>query len=87
MARAKLDGVGCARQVDGLVATFLRLTCLTQLVDALGGECLQFVDLHTDRLLLVGSDVAEVVHQGGNLTLLTQVFQSELLHFVSVLGA
>ena len=87
MTRTELDGVGCARQVEGLFARLLRLTLLTQLVDALGGECLQFIDLHADGLLLVGSNVAEVVHQGCDLTFLAEIFQSELFHFLGVLGA
>ena len=85
MTRTQLDGVGRARQVDGLVASLLRLALLAKLVDALGGECLQFVDLHADALLLVGSHVAEVVHQGRDLTFLAEIFQSELFYFLGVL--
>ena len=85
MACAELYGVGGTRQVDGLFASLLRLALLAQLVDALSSKCLQFVDLHADGLFLVGSHIAEVVHQGSNLTLLAEVFQSELFYFICVL--
>ena len=87
MACTQLDGVGCAREVDSLVASLLGLALLTQLVDALSSKCLEFIDLHADGLLLVGSHIAEVVHQGCNLTFLAEIFQSELLHFLCVFGA
>ena len=85
MARSQLYGVGGARQVDGLIASLLCLAFLTELVDALCGECLQFVDLHADSLLLVGSHVTEVVHQLSDGSFLTEIFQSELFHFLGVL--
>ena len=86
VARAELDGVGGARQVHLLVARLLGLTLLAQLVDALQCHLLQLVDLHAHGLLLVGSHVTEIVHQGGNLALLAEVLQAELLYFFCVLG-
>ena len=85
MACSQLYGVGGARQVDGFVAILLCLALLTELVDALCGECLQFVDLHADSLLLIGSHITEVVHQGCILSFLAEIFQSELFHFLGVL--
>ena len=76
VARAELYGVGCARQVEALVARLLGLALFAQLVDALGGHCLQFINFHAHRLFLVGGYVAEVVHQGRDLTLAAEVFQS-----------
>ena len=84
MACAELDGVGCARQVDGLVASLLCLALLAQQIDALCSHCLQFVDLHADSFLLVGSHIAEVVHQGRNLTFFTEIFETELFNFLCV---
>ena len=87
MACTELNGVGRTGQVDGLVTIILCLTLLTQLVDALSGKCLQFVDLHADGLLLVGSHVSEVVHQSRNLTFLAEIFETELFYFLCVFRA
>ena len=59
---------------------------LAKLVDALQSGLLQLVYLHTDCLLLVGSHIAEVVHQGRYLTLLTQVFHTQGLNLFCIGG-
>ena len=87
MTCTKLHRVGGTCQVDGLVATLLRVARLAELVDALGSECLQFVNLHADGLFLVGSHITEVVHQGCNLTFLAEIFQAELFYFLCVFRA
>ena len=87
MACTHLNGVGRARQVDGLVASLLCGAVLAQFVDALCGQRLQFVDLHANGLLLVGGHVAEIVHKGCDFTLLAKVFQAQLFYFLSVLRA
>ena len=84
MACAQLNGVGGTCQVYGVVASFLRSTFLAQLVDALCGQRLQFVDFHADSLLLVGGYVTEIVHEGCNLALLAQIFQAQLLDFLGI---
>ena len=87
VARAQLNGVGSTRQIELYVARFLGFALLAQLVDALGGQRLQLVNLHANGLLLVGCNSSEIVHQGSDLTLLAEIFQSELFYFVCVLGA
>ena len=87
MTCTKLHRVGGTCQVDGLVATLLGIARLTELVDALCSECLQFINLHADGLFLVGSHIAEVVHQSCDLTFLAEIFQSELFYFLCVFRA
>ena len=87
MACTQIDWVGSTCKIESIICALLSLTLLAQLIDALGGQSLQLVNLHTNRLLLVGGNLAEVVHQGCNLTLLAQIFQSELLNFLSVFSA
>ena len=87
MARTQLDGIGGARKIERLVTALLRLAILAQLIDALGGQRLEFVDLHANGLLLVGCHIAEIVHQGCDLTLLAEIFQAELFYFLRILSA
>ena len=87
MACAQLDGIGRTCQVYTFNVGVLGLTLSLQLIDAIQCQLLQLVNLHADRLLLVSGYLAEIIHQGSNLTLLAQIFQSELFNFLSVLCA
>ena len=87
VACSQFDGVGSTRQVQSVVVALLNLCLLFQGVDALLCQLLQLVNLHAYGFLLVGSHVAEVVHQCRYLTFLAEVFQSQLLYFFSVLRA
>ena len=85
VACTQLDGVGRACQVDGLVARLLCGACLAQGVDTVCDALFQFVDFHAHLFLLFCGHVAEVLHQLVQFTILTQVLQSELLYFLSIL--
>ncbi len=87
MACTQLNGVGSTRQVNGLTFVLLSLTIIAQLVDALCGQRFQFVDFHTNGLFLVGGYIAEIIHQGSDFAFLTEIFQSQLLYFLSVFSA
>ena len=85
MARAKVDGVGGARQVEAFLARLRGLHGLAQLVDFLRGHLLELVDLYSELLLLVLCHGAELVHELAYLTFLAQVFYPELFHVFRVL--
>ena len=86
MACAHLDGVGRARQVDVVVLGFCRSRLFAKRVNLVEGSLFQLVDFNTHGLLLVGSHVAEVGHQGVDFTFLAEVLQSELFNFLCIRG-
>ena len=86
MASAQLDGVGSACQVYVVCRVLGCLALLPELVDASRCQLFQFVNLHSDSFLLVGSHVAEVLHQGIDLAFFAQVFQPELFNLPGIVG-
>ena len=86
MARAERHR-GCgARKVDFVGAVVSKLGGCLQSVDFFGGERLEIVDGHTDFLLLVGRNSAEVGHEGVQRPLLAKIFDAERLDGFSILG-
>ena len=86
MARAQVDGVGRAREVEALLSRLRGLHRLAELVDLLRGQLLELVDLHAELLFLVFRHGAELVHELTDLTFLAQVFYPEPFHVFRVLG-
>ena len=75
VARAKGDGVGSTGEVYMTTAVLGILNLLFQFVYLALYGLLQFVDFHTHRLFLVGGDISEFCHKGGDGAFLAQVFQ------------
>ena len=71
---SKTDRVGGTCQVETFDACLLCGYLFSQLVDAVHGSLLQFVDLDANFTLLVWCHVTEVSHYGINFTFLTQIF-------------
>ena len=84
MTCAQTDGVGGACQVDVVTVAFGILSLFLELIDSLYGGLLQFVDFHSDGFLLVGRHIAEVCHEGVDLTFLAKIFQAKLLYLFGV---
>jgi len=85
MACSQLDGVGRACKVGCVFGLLLGAHAFFQFVQLILCKLLQLVDFHAHHLLLVGSHITEVGHQGGNLTLFAEIFQAQLLNFVGIL--
>ena len=86
MASSKVYRVCRACKVDIVALSLGCFKLFLEFVDALLRLLLEFIDSDTHSLFLVGSYIAEVCHQGIYFTFLTEVFQSELLYFLSVLS-
>ena len=80
------DRVGRTRQVLVVVAGIGRGDLLAQGVDLVLSGFFQFVDLDAYGLFLVSGHIAEVCHDGIDLTFFAQILESELLDVVCVLG-
>ena len=84
MARAQLNGVGGAREVDVVTSGLGLFQLLPQLVDAGDGSLLELVDLDADRLFLFGGDIVEIGHEGIDFTFLTKIFQAKLFNLLGI---
>jgi len=83
---AQGDGVGRTCQILVVVAGVSRGDLLAQGVDLVLSGFFQFVDLDANGLFLVSGHIAEVCHDGIDLTFFAQILESELLDVVCVLG-
>ena len=86
MASAKVDGVGSACEVEALRGCLGGLHLLAERVDLVGGCLFQFVDLDAQLALFLFGHIAEICNDGVDFAFLTEIFQSELLHILSVFG-
>ena len=74
MARAQLDGVGRAGEVDVVSGGFAFFQLLSQAVYLLQSGLFQLVDLDANGLFLLRRNASEVGHQGTDFSFLAQVF-------------
>ena len=82
MARAKRDGVSGTREVEVVGNSLLSASCGLELVDALGGVVLEFVDVAPHLFLHVVGDGTELIHQRADFTFLTQILDAQCLHLL-----
>ena len=85
MASTKANGIRSAREIKVITGNSCHLNLITQLVDALQSQILQFIDAHTHFLLHLGRHQTEVGHKGIELSFLTKVFNAQSLHFLGIL--
>ena len=86
VACAELDRVGSTGKVEVIGNSLSSCHLFLESVDLIECELLEFVNLHTKLLLLIGRHATEVGHQGVELTFLTEILQTKSLDFFCVGG-
>ena len=82
MTRTESHGVGRAGKVNVVGCGLGSSKLFLQLVDTLQSRLLQLVDFHAYHLLLFGWNRAEIGHESVYLSLLAEVFQSQLFYLL-----
>ena len=86
MTCTEVNRISSTCQVDIITLCLTCFKLVLEFVNLVLCTLLKFINLHADNLLLVGCHITELAHQRIDFTLLTKVFQTELLHIISTLS-